>query len=257
MGIPDPVTTGVVLASALQIAKQGQEFIAAAVGRPGESIGTILGGLVHRRVENVEAVGNKAHLILLNIGEYPQEGPLDIIQPILEGASLQENPSMQDVWANLLANATDPRKQNPVSASFPRVLQELGSREAKFLNAVYMDSIEKLAGNPPWRVPEDAAHSMETLRDIYHKAALSMRRLAFLNVGDGSDDPRELQRQQGEFRITIDVLERHNLIQKIVTMTGHAGFDGGTNKLSEIFRLTAFGSAFIKACRPPSPELQP
>jgi hypothetical protein len=52
--------------------------------------------------------------------------------------------------------------------------------------------------------------------------------------------------------MTIDVLERHNLIQKIIGMTGHAGFDGGTNKLTEILRLTAFGAAFIAACRPPT-----
>ena len=39
-------------------------------------------------------------------------------------------PSMQDIWANLLENAANPRKQNLVLASFPRVLKQLGSREA-------------------------------------------------------------------------------------------------------------------------------
>jgi len=252
MNIPDPVTTGVALAGALQIAKQGQEFIAAAFGHPGESIGTMLGNIGRRRIQNAEAVGNKAHFILLDIGVTPQEAALDVIQPLLEGASLQEEPNLQDAWANLLANATDPRKQNPVSAAFPGVLQDLGPREAKFLNSVYLNSVERLSSNPPWKGPGDAVHSTETLRDLYYKAGLSTRRLAFLNVGDGADNPEELQLQQREFRMTIDVLERHNLIQRIVTMTGHAGFDGGTNKLGEIFRLTAFGSAFIKACRPPS-----
>jgi hypothetical protein len=118
MNITDPVATGVALAGALQIAKQGQELIAAAFGHPGESIGTMLGNLGRRRIQNVEAVGNKAHLILLNIGVTPQEADLNVVQPLLEGASLQENPSMQEIWANLLANATDPRKQNPVAASF-------------------------------------------------------------------------------------------------------------------------------------------
>jgi len=151
MNIPDPVTTGVALAGALQIAKQGQVFIAAAFGHPGESIGTMLGNLGRRRVQNVEAIGNKAHLILLNIGVTPQEADLNVIQPLLEGASLQENPSMQEIWANLLANATDPRKLNPVTASFPRVLQDLGPREAKLLDGVYLDSVERLPANRPGR----------------------------------------------------------------------------------------------------------
>lgn len=63
MSIPDAVTTGVALAGTLQIAKQAQEFIAAAAGHPGETIGTILGNITHRRRENLESVGNKAHLI--------------------------------------------------------------------------------------------------------------------------------------------------------------------------------------------------
>jgi|SRR5579863_7383478 len=118
MSIPDPITTGIVTAAALQAAKQGQEFIAAAAGHPGESLGTILGNLGRRRMQNAEAVGNKAHLTLLNIGVKAQEVPLNILQPLLESASLQEDPSLQAVWANLRANAADPRQTKQTRAGF-------------------------------------------------------------------------------------------------------------------------------------------
>jgi hypothetical protein len=41
--------TGVVLAATLQAAKQAQDFLAAAPGHKGDSLGTILGDMIHRR----------------------------------------------------------------------------------------------------------------------------------------------------------------------------------------------------------------
>ncbi len=114
MSVPDPVTTGVMLAGALQVAKQAQDFIAAVAGRKGESIGTILGDIADRRRRNAESVSSKAYLTLLNVGFVPAAVPLKILQPALEAASLEEDESMQDIWANLLANAADPREENRV-----------------------------------------------------------------------------------------------------------------------------------------------
>lgn len=86
MSIPDPVTTGVVTAAALQAAKQGQDFIAAAAGRPGESIATILGDWARQRIVNAETIGNKAHFTLLNLGVEQKEVPFNVMQPLLEAA---------------------------------------------------------------------------------------------------------------------------------------------------------------------------
>jgi hypothetical protein len=42
---------------------------------------------------------------------------------VLEGGSLQEDAELQDKWANLLANAADPRQGVPVSPVFAEVLK--------------------------------------------------------------------------------------------------------------------------------------
>src|SRR5580658_6894241 len=137
MDLTNPLETGLAILGAAQLAKQGQDFIGAVSGRPGESVGMILGNLLNRRIQNVEAVGNKAHYVMLNLGLKAGEVELPVLQPILEGASLQEDSYMQDTWANLLANASDPRKLNEVPPSFPAMLKELGPREVKFLDALY------------------------------------------------------------------------------------------------------------------------
>lgn len=132
MSVPDPVTTGVALAAALQVAKQAQEFIAAASGHPGENLGTILGKITHRRIENAEGVLSSAHLTLLNIGVTAKAIPLSILHPALEAASLQEDDVLRQTWANLLANAADPRQRNKVAPSFPAILKELSAYDAKW-----------------------------------------------------------------------------------------------------------------------------
>ena len=136
MSASGPVITGVVLAGVLQAAKQAQEFLAAATGHPGESLGTILGNIMHRRIENAEGILSTAHLTLLNIGVTAKEIPLNILQPALEAASLQEDDSLREAWTNLLANAADPRTEM-IPPSFPRILAEMSPREARFLNGIF------------------------------------------------------------------------------------------------------------------------
>jgi hypothetical protein len=137
MSVPDPVTTGVALASALQIAKQAQEFLAAATGHPGESVGTILGNMKRQRVQHVEQIVSKSHFTLLNIGVTAKDVPLKIIHPLLEAASLEDNPEIQELWANLIANAADPRGGVIVRESFTPALRQLTPADVHFLDKLY------------------------------------------------------------------------------------------------------------------------
>lgn len=96
----DPFALGVTAATAAAIlAKQGQDFVAAVSGHPGETIGTILGRMAKRRLDNAQVIGGMAHLTLLNLGVKPQEIPLPVLGPLLEGASFQDEPPMQEIWA--------------------------------------------------------------------------------------------------------------------------------------------------------------
>jgi hypothetical protein len=226
------ISTGVVVGVA---AKQAQDFIAAVCGHPGESLGTILGKLGKRRMQNAEAVGIKSHLILLNIGVQPQEVPLNILQPILEGASLQEDSTLQDTWANLLANAADPRNQNPVMPSFHAMLKELTSREVLFLEAIYA-----ILFQPP--IPLKIAAQM--IQKIYiEKLGYDQKGLA-LSLG-------VLMRNQV---LTHDVVPRPLRLGDSLLRLPKGTLPKTIRVETEpFFGVTALGIAFISACRPPSP----
>jgi Abortive infection alpha len=137
MNFPDPVGGQLIAESIQATINHGEYFIAAAMGHPREELGTILGTTFRRRLRNLSEIGSKAHLTLLNIGVEPVPVPLRIIQPLAEGASLEEDVNLKDKWANLMANAADPRQRNPVEPCFPAILKELSGREVRFLDTMF------------------------------------------------------------------------------------------------------------------------
>jgi Abortive infection alpha len=241
MSLPDTVTTGLVVGTTLGVAKQAQDFIAAVSGHKGESIGTILGTIVERQRHNAETVFCKSHLILLNIGVKAGEIPLNVLKPLLEGASLQEDPTLQETWANLVANAADPRKVNEVSPSFANVLKELTWREVKFLDRINQEMEQPSAGS----FPGHFGFSEPRLMMFYKKAC-----------GESSE-PRH-------FSFSIDLLTR-NLVLKLestiqpikiaekLLRAAKGSYTPPTLDVEtrETYKLTDFGVAFIKACQPP------
>jgi hypothetical protein len=253
MNPPDPVTTGFVIAATLQAAKQAQDFIAAVSGHPGESLGTILGNITNRRAKNVETIAAKSHFTLLNLGLEATEIPLPVLYPALEAASLQEDSSMQDAWANLLANAADPRALNQVPPSFPAILKELGPRDVKFLDAIFRRWVSLPYARP--RSEADLAH-------IYGEAHLFEATLADLYVV-GSPNSDAIIAERRTFQVSLQTLEKHRLLRRTSTprplQVDPSRLPQGSGsalkfeiKADETFSLTTMGIAFIKACQEPT-----
>jgi hypothetical protein len=255
MSVTDPVTVGVVIAGVNQIAKQAQDFIAAVSGHPGESLGTILGNFGKRRFDNIEAVGNKAHLTLLNIGVTPGEVPLNVLHPLLDAASVQEDPTLQDTWANLLANAADPRQINRVSASFPGILKELSGREVKFLDALYENANGRLEGIFHFDSIAQIAYDITELMDLYVSCGLAKTDSLHVVAGVDGASP-EQKKDREEFFLMLDAIRRQDVLRD-VTYSDPKGIwsDAPENTpLRTQFHVTTLGVAFVNACRPPKPS---
>jgi hypothetical protein len=262
--MPDPVT-GLTVAGAVGVAaKQLQDFIAAISGHPGESIGTILGGVAKRRHENAGAVGEKAYLTLLDIGVQPQAIPLPVLVPLMEGASLQEDPSIQELWANLLATAADPRHASSVVPSFPTVLRELRHIDAKWLEGLYNNTrriIKIQKRNPaisPNKVQEIQYDHRELLKLFVALGLARSEQLTGISVKFYEENHDNIDADMRDFDLLISVVRRLGIIkmvekippQHIETPDPNEPFllDVDTR---ELFFFTAFGEAFMNACLPP------
>ena len=62
--------------------------------------------------------------------------PAKLAIPIFQGASLEEDESLHDIWANLLVTALDPSCENPRS-SFIDIIRQLEPIDVRMLNFIY------------------------------------------------------------------------------------------------------------------------
>lgn len=63
--------------------------------------------------------------------------PLKLAVPLLEAATLEEDDSLQDVWARMLVNATDADYGGDLTRSLIVILEQLSSLEVQLLEKVY------------------------------------------------------------------------------------------------------------------------
>ncbi len=64
---------------------------------------------------------------------------LRTLVPLLERASLEEDPDIQQMWATLLANASQMTVSGALQTSCIRVLSGISSYEARILQSIYSD----------------------------------------------------------------------------------------------------------------------
>ena len=83
------------------------------------------------------AIMEKAKKFLDEKGIKPQQVPMKLLAPILEGGSLEQEENMLEHWAQLLASSADPNTQPSILPSFAAILKELSPKEVKILDELY------------------------------------------------------------------------------------------------------------------------
>jgi hypothetical protein len=143
-------------------------------------------------------------------GMTPGAVPIRVLAPLLDAASLEDDDSMQERWASLLANAAGGRLEVP--PSFASVLRELEPVEAQMLDVVY-------------------AHLLVIAPELRHE----------FGIGRPTFAPTE----ESDYFFHVDNLSRLRLLHAI-------GAYGERKRSYDRVGITAFGQAFVRACKPPS-----
>jgi len=223
---PDPTVVGLTLQATGAAGKQLQDFVVSFLGQPNKTIGTILGEWASEQWKNLKKITDEADLILLKLGGTPEPIPLNIVRPALEAASLQDDEDIQHTWANLLANAADPRQRHRVEPSFVQILRELSPREVKFLDSLYKQG----AG-------VNIRMELKGLENIY--VSSSLRKNHQPKTAPHIQIPEPFDEQdRNEFSIMMVVLEKTRILKE-------EKFDA--------YLISPYGAAFMSACQTPKP----
>ena len=170
---------------------------------------------------------------------------------------MEDEPNLQVVWGNLLANAADPRDLAPVSAVFPAILKELSPREVKFLDALYADIEAKARQKGKIPVGFYGVYTESGLREVYSAAGLSQTQDFFRTSDSDSRAADDLR----NFSYMMAILKRHNLMTDSIWPRTVGSYDAIKNpnpKPSDIeielnieYSMSEIGLYFVAACNKP------
>jgi len=183
-----------------------------------EQIGQLLGyKLYPYTVKNFVSTMKKTEGILQAAGLPANPVPPRLLLPIAEGSSIEDNESLQELWAGLLATAS--QQGDSVSPSFIETLRQLTPDEARYLHSLYEQTHRK---NYPLR------------RGVLTPLALTERDGAPKGCGDTFERLGLVRREHG-------FAQKH--------------FSGDAPDIGHLLVFTNYAARFLSACRGPRPKV--
>ena len=178
-----------------------------------------------KRKANLDAILTKAAQKAETAGAERALPSMSATIPMIEKASLEDDASMQDKWASLLAASVSLATAGKMRKSFPQILSELEPLEAKMLDTLYAELKRNAAPSPSGYYFSIAKiiRSFGIDRQImdislrnFLRLGLCQHPISGLGVGDDGDEAPEAH--------------------LIVSVETH-------------FSLTELGVAFVECCR--------
>lgn len=181
------------------------------------------------RARNTGRAMVRAEEMLAAVGREVKEVPFRTLLPLLEGASVEDNFHLGELWAALLANAAS-ETPNYVPPIYPMVLRQLTPFDATLLSRIEQEEKEWMESDVPSEPDAKFPKRWGPKRNELSQA---------------------LNAAEDVISVGINTLVALGLIEgePVARMEGKPG----TVYLStgQEFRLSPLGSKFLSACSPP------
>jgi hypothetical protein len=240
-----------------------EDFLENFLREPGAALGGWLSDTINaHRFRNLTIVVCEARLLLRKQDVSGGVLPLKVIHPLIESASLEDDQELRTCWANMLANAVDPRRLKESSPRFSTILKDLTLRDVKFLRALY----DHAARVSPTNRIIDAAFGYEQLMSVYGQAGLSrLQPPTEAMASSKSADKNGVSADVRDLYSSVEILLRHVVLHEEnepqpveipAFLTNLSPLSGQTQRLLNVilkrqYTFTMTGIAFVQACQPP------
>lgn len=165
------------------------------------------------RAKNLVSTLRKTERILHEAGLPANAVPTRLLFPIVEASSIEDDEALQEMWAGLIATAS--QETDSVSPSFAETLKQMTPDEAWCIGEIY--------GN----------------RTDLNKRHLALdEQIGFGNFRDRAGAPKI---------VFGDTYERLGIIRREYSLTR----EHGEAEVGSLLRFTKYGVAFLAACRGP------
>lgn len=198
-----------------EAAKTANGLMTRIFGPAADGLGIILSQPIKERVVfNQLRALEKLRTKLSKEGASLRQVNLKVLFPYLDGISVEEDPELEDLWANLMANYLDSDK-NLETTVYPSILKQISSNEAKALELFYEGSFVTVF-----------ADNKKTLMRFENEKVL-----------------------QDKFEGPINNLYRLGLLEHEKTPARiSTGLSDYITALFNMYKISPFGKDFYKAC---------
>lgn len=235
---PNTITTLTHGSITIVVIKKAGDLLNRICGPTVDELGQVVRQWSAPKLRNLFNVAAKAQESLDTANIEPQQVKMTLLQPIIINSSLEDDETLQERWAALLANAASGASDTPVLNSFPDILRQLSAIEARLLDRMYKKA----------EVSGDAVSSY-----LLSQAVLTWK-IAFCEVLTGRNSVEgELHRPElsEQLEVVLDNLERLGIMARTFGSKTIASESIVPLHLTS-YTITRFGVQFIRACQPPA-----
>lgn len=221
----------------LKIADKLTDLVQRLAGPMADELGQMLGDKVRvYRVKNWINTVQKTGRLLREARLSANAVPPRLLLPIIESSSVEDNDSLQDLWAGLLATAS--QETDAVSPSFIETLKQLTPAEARYIDELYRSADDFRRARPSAECPIDPRKFSEHWGAPAGVSAETFERLGLI---------------QRDYNVKLDT--RGARRRSFSTIDD--AYDAIENIEPEIqyrFVFTKYAFAFLDACHGPGPQ---
>lgn len=134
--------------------------------------------------------------------------PVALAVPLLNKASLEDEPLLQEMWANLISNAIDPENSRSYRRAFAEILSQLEPLDAKILIHLGEQGWNKLLGKVTVRSIAEALEPLELDGNEIELCLENLIRLGCIESGccyRWKHSEQNLQGNSARYRINVPV----------------------------------------------------
>lgn len=252
-----------------EIAEKVGGFISKVIGPASNQVGGILEDWTrYYRLKNLLSIADKVKNIHARrkIEGKTMPIPPRVAIPMLESAALEDDDTLQDVWAKLIANSTDPDFKSALHPGYIEIVKQMSPDEAIILDSflklqtypmLFSHHVSKtlentgssLANRMMWHLQRDEA-SYQKINEMFiqHCGLLSLKKPADLQVY--IDNLIRLRIVELGHDFSGEERDAHAFIMRM-RRRASSNTDNPAVAIparDEFLRMTMFGQRFVMAC---------
>jgi len=210
-----------------------------------------IAGIQEKKAQNFSVIITNALKKVRDTGKEPKVLPSKVLEPLINEASREDDPDIQMMWSNLLANVLTEDQSLSLQRNAIEILGRMSNAEAKLLNSIYQKHLEKRAEY--YKDPFALGTRLPSIQDFnpdYYSYRVSDFYRTTNYIAERTKTSGMLSNLIANGLIRWEIEVKVNSAEAPINHSGKADVDIDLEVVDdEYIKITKFGVDFVELCR--------